>query len=94
MIEWGNTSRFFENIECNISDWIASNRMIDYPYQFDIKLDQIHETGMAFVTFNDIDAKSGDYAPICETFEGVIRIYAKMIPFKKLIIPSIQYIEK
>ena len=44
---------------------------------------------MAFVTFNDIDAKSGDYAPICETLEGIIRIYAKMIPFKKLIIPSI-----
>lgn len=94
MIKWGNVTRHFENIECPMSRWQMTNRLQDYPYSFDIILDNIKETGIAFVAFDDNESSNGNYAPICETLDGIVRIYAKTIPFKNINIKSIEYVEK
>lgn len=49
---------------------------------------------MAFVAFDDNESSNGNYAPICETLNGIVRIYAKTIPFKNINIKSIEYVEK
>lgn len=94
MINWGNVSRHFENIKCSMSNWKMTNEVKDYPYSFDIMLDNIKETGMAMVIFEDTESTNGNYAPICQTLNGIVRIYAKNIPFKNINIRAIEYIEQ
>lgn len=94
MINWGNTTRYFNNIECPISKWIISNRIEEYAYSLDIELDNIKETGFAFVTFDESDVNSNNFAPVCETLDGIVRIFAKHIPFKNIKILSIAYVEQ
>ena len=93
MIQWGNVKRHFQNIECPMSGWILSGKMPEYPYQFDIKLDYVKDTGTAFVVFGEDEINTTDYAPICETIDGAVRIFSKNVPFKNIIIPVIEYVE-
>ena len=90
MINWGHPTKFFTNIECPMSQWKKSNEVTEYPYSLDIPLDYIKSTSMATVIFNEDDIKYDDYAPICQTLDGIVRIYAKNIPFKNIIISEIQ----
>ena len=48
-----------------------------YTYYASISEAGTMENSIAEVTFSDTDAKSGNYAPICRTYAGEIRVYSK-----------------
>ena len=49
-----------------------------YTYYASISEAGTMENSIAEVTFSDTDAKSGNYAPICRTYAGEIRVYSKV----------------
>lgn len=55
------------------------NTYDEYPYTVTINLEQVTFLSFANVVFNIYDATSGNFAPIVETFNGYINIYAKEI---------------
>ena len=60
--------------------WVESTTYPEYPYQADLPILGISVNDIPTVNFALSDAISGNYAPVAESFEGFIRIYAKAIP--------------
>lgn len=58
-----------------------------YTYYASITEEGTMENSIAEITFSDTDAKSGNYAPICRTYAGEIRVYSKVNT--SITIPSI-----
>ena len=59
----------------------------DYAYRGTIELDGVTANSVVEVVFSLADAMSGNYAPIAETLDGVVYIYAKVN--RSITIPSI-----
>ena len=55
----------------------ADSLYSDYPYKGNIVLSEITSNMSAEIIFNLTDSISGNYAPICETYDGGIYIWAK-----------------
>ena len=66
----------FTNI--TVSTWVSDTTYADYPYKGTITLTGVTSSMIAEVIFNVTDAESGNYAPICETFDGGVYIYSKV----------------
>ena len=49
-----------------------------YPYKCDVPITGCTADKQATVTFGDAEAKSGNYAPFCETFDDVVRVFSKV----------------
>ena len=58
--------------------WAADTTYSDYGFKGTITLSGVTSSMFAEVVFSVVDATSGNYAPICETFNGGIYIYGKV----------------
>jgi hypothetical protein len=65
----------FENILA--SNWTNDSTYADYPYRCDMNCAGVTETMYAEVVFGLTESTSGQYAPLCETKEGVVSIWSK-----------------
>lgn len=45
-----------------------------FPYRCNIYDDDIYSSDFAVVSFNNDEAISGNYSPVCETFNGFLSI--------------------
>lgn len=61
----------------------------DYPYAAQIAIADATADYVATVIFAVEDAISGNFAPICETGSGYVKIWAKEIPAASIVIPTI-----
>ena len=77
----------YQNIQVEVSAWEADATYADYPYKADISLSEITKDYAATVVFSP--EETIDYAPVCETLNGAVRIYASDIPEDTLVIPTI-----
>lgn len=66
---------YFTNLTA--SSWSASTTYSDYGYQCDITTSGVTASHFAEVVFLPDQASSGDYAPVCETLSGKVRIFSK-----------------
>ena len=66
----------FTNI--TVSTWASDTTYNDYSYRASITLTGVTSSMIAEVIFNVTDAESGNYAPVCETFDGGVYIYSKV----------------
>lgn len=74
---FGQTQRIF--IYKNISvTFNADTTYSDYPYRGNIMISNVTSDDNAEVTFNLTEANSGDYAPVCQTLNGMVCIYSKI----------------
>lgn len=81
-----NTSIFGSgNIETSIklsntavSTWASDTTYADYPYKATIAATGVTANMVAEVVYDMAEAESGNYAPICETYDGGIYIYSKV----------------
>ncbi len=75
------------------SAFVSDTTYTDYPYKATLEIDEITSDNVVSITFSLNDATSGNFAPICESDEGCVYIYAKVIPKSDITIPLIEVIK-
>lgn len=71
------------------SAWASDTTYADYPYRASVALPPITAVSFAEIVFSPTDATSGNFAPVCDTYNGGIYIYAKAVPDAVITIPTI-----
>ena len=66
----------FTNI--TVSTWVSDTTYTNYSYKANITLTGVTSSMVAEVIFNVTESESGNYAPVCETFDGGVYIYSKV----------------
>ena len=61
-----------------VNTWESDTTYADYPYKATIAATGVKSTMVAEVIYSVADATSGNYAPICETYDGGVYIYSKV----------------
>lgn len=62
----------------SVSNWSSDATYTDYGYRAAIEITGVTSDMIAEITYGMTEALSGNYAPVCETFDGGIYIYAKV----------------
>lgn len=76
---------YFVNVAA--SDWVLEGEHRDFKYRCDISLEGVTPDMVAEVIFGLEEAASGNYAPLCETGEGILTIWGATN--KAIVIPTI-----
>lgn len=77
------------NTDVLTTAWQSDATYSNYPYSAQVAIAECRETHVPDVVFSYADAISGNFAPIVESYEGYIKIFAKTIPSGTITIPSI-----
>lgn len=86
-----NTRLFYQN-QTIAADYFVLQTSPTYPafpYVAELTLANVTEAMFPEIAFSPADAMSGNYAPMSETYNGGVRIYAKAKPAGTLTIPMI-----
>ena len=87
----GNTHRIVSSsITISTSSWSQTNTYSDYPYRANVSISGVTTSYVPEVIFNMTDATGGNFAPVCETYNGGVYIYAKEKPTATVTIPVIE----
>lgn len=78
------------NTPVAVSAWAADTTYEDYPYRASIAIDGCTANHIPEVTLALADASSGNFAPIAETYDGGVYIYAAEGPSEAMTIPTIK----
>ena len=65
-------------------DWHRIPKYKDYPYMAAIPIENATDSMFPYTEFEKNEAESGNYAEICESFNGGVYIYAKEPPDKDI----------
>ena len=65
-------------------DWHRIPKYSDYPYLATVKIDKAKSTMFPYTEFAKQDAESGNFAEICESFNGGVYLFAKVKPDKDI----------
>jgi hypothetical protein len=79
----------FSNVSVAVSTFVSNATSEAYPLRAAIALDGVLETMVPEVIFSLADAASGNFAPVAETYNGGIYIYAAEKPEAAVTIPTI-----
>lgn len=79
----------FSNVSVAVSTFVSDATSEAYPLRAAIALDGVLETMVPEVIFSLADAASGNFAPVAETYNGGIYIYAAEKPEAAVTIPTI-----
>ena len=71
------------------SAWASDTTYADYPYRASVALPPITAVSFVEIVFSPADATSGNFAPVCDTYNGGIYVYAKAVPDAAITIPTI-----
>ena len=69
------------------SNWVVDNTYPEWPYRCDIPLTSVTSDDYAEIVLEADQASSGDYAPVCETSEGIVSLWSAVTD--SIIIPTI-----
>ena len=79
----------FSNVSVAVSTFVSNATSEAYPLRAAIALDGVLETMVPEVIFSLADAAGGNFAPVAETYNGGIYIYAAEKPEAAVTIPTI-----
>lgn len=71
------------------SAWASDTTYTEYPYRASVALPPITAVSFVEIVFSPVDATSGNFAPVCDTYNGGIYVYAKAVPDAAITIPTI-----
>ena len=71
------------------SAWASDTTYTEYPYRASVALPPITALSFVEIVFSPADATSGNFAPVCDTYNGGIYVYAKAVPDAAITIPTI-----
>ena len=74
----GNIETSIKLSNTAVSTWESDTTYADYPYKATVTVTDVTSSMVAEVIYSVADAISGNYAPICETFDGGVYIYSKV----------------
>ena len=78
------------NVSVPTSAWTSSTTYSDYPFRASVSISGVTTSYVPEVIFNMTDATGGNFAPVCETYNGGVYIYAKEKPTTTITIPTIE----
>lgn len=79
----------FTNKSIATSAWSSNSTYTDFPYRAAVACTGVTATMFAEVVLPPADATSGNFAPVCDTYNGGVYIYAKAVPDAAITIPTI-----
>ena len=60
------------------SSWASDATYADYPYRCALALNGVTSSDLVEVIYGVTEAISGDYAPVCQTYDGGVYLYSKV----------------
>ena len=79
----------FTNKTVATSAWVSNTTYTDFPYRAAVACEGVTVKHYAEVTFSPTDALEGSFAPVAESYDGGVYIYASEIPEAAVTIPTI-----
>lgn len=79
----------FNNTAVAVSAFVADTTYEDYPYRAAVALTGVIATDIPEVMFGMAEAISGIFAPVVESYDGGVYIYANDVPEAAITIPTI-----
>lgn len=79
----------FTNQTAAASLFVADSTYTDFPYRAAIPLTNVLSTMYPEVIFNVAEAMGGTFAPVSQTYNGGVYIYASEVPSSSITIPTI-----
>ena len=68
----------------NSNEWHRIPKYSDYPYMAAVNIENAKSTMFPYTEFEQDDAESGNYADICESYNGGVYLFAKEKPEKDI----------
>lgn len=81
--------RQFNNVSVNVADFVADATYEDFPFRAAVSLEGVLDSMIPEIIFSLLDATSGLFAPIAETYNGGVYLYATDAPEATVTIPVI-----
>jgi hypothetical protein len=79
----------FNNVSVEVADFVADATYEDFPFRASVPLEGVIESMIPEVVFGLLDATSGLFAPVAETYNGGLYLYASEQPEADTTIPVI-----
>jgi hypothetical protein len=79
----------FNNISVEAGDFAADKTYEDFPFRAKVSLEGVISTMVPEVIFNLADATSGNFAPVAESYNGGVYLYASGLPEATVVVPVI-----
>ena len=79
----------FNNISVSTSKFVANTTYEDYPFRAAVALEGVQSTMIPEVVFGIADAVGGNFAPVAESYNGGVYLYAADKPEGNTVIPTI-----
>lgn len=79
----------FNGVHVAVSDFVADTTYEDYPFRAAVALEGVLESMIPEVIFSLLDATSGLFAPVAETYNGGVYLYATDAPEANVTVPVI-----
>lgn len=79
----------FSSTSVPAASFVSDSTYTDFPYRAAVALTGVSSSMIPEVVFGVSDAMSGNYAPVAETYDGGIHLYAAAVPDAAITIPTI-----
>lgn len=79
----------FNNVSVNVADFVADTTYEDFPLRAAVSLEGVLDSMIPEIIFSLLDATSGLFAPIAETYNGGVYLYATDVPKDAVTVPVI-----
>jgi hypothetical protein len=79
----------FNNVSVEVADFVADTTYEDFPFRASVPLEGVIESMIPEVVFSLLDATSGNFAPVAETYNGGVYLYASDKPEGNITVPVI-----
>lgn len=81
--------RQFNNVSVEVADFVADATYEDFPFRAAVSLEGVLDSMIPEIIFGLLDATSGLFAPIAESYNGGVYLYASDLPEADVTIPVI-----
>ena len=79
----------FNSVSVAVSQFVSNTTYEDYPFRAAVALEGVQSTMIPEVIFNMADAISGNFAPVAESYNGGVYLYASDKPEGNITVPVI-----
>ena len=79
----------FNNVSVNVADFVADTTYEDFPFRATVPLEGVLESMIPEIIFSLADATSGLFAPVAESYNGGVYLYASDLPEANVTVPVI-----
>ena len=79
----------FNSVSVAVSKFVSNTTYEDYPFRASVALEGVQSTMIPEVIFSMADAISGNFAPVAESYNGGVYLYAADKPEGNIVIPTI-----